>query len=103
MATVSTRLDDDLKTQAETVADLIGIPLSTAINVFLKKFVATNGFPFDVVAPSSNSSRSPIIDTAVLDAAVKRAVADTKNTGRPEQFTYLDTNTDQLTTIKTKE
>lgn len=99
MATVSTRLDDELKRQAETVADLIGIPLSTAINVFLKRFVAENGFPFDVVAPSSGT----LIDPIELDIAVKKAVADKDNSGRPRQFCYIDPKTNRLITIKTDE
>ena len=51
MATISARVDDQLKSEAESVADAIGIPLSTAINIFLKRFSANRGFPFDVVAP----------------------------------------------------
>ena len=46
MATISTRVEDNVKKGAEEVADAIGIPLSTAINVFLKRFIANNGFPF---------------------------------------------------------
>ena len=99
MATVSTRLDDELKHQAETVADLIGIPLSTAINVFLKRFVAENGFPFDVVAPSGGT----LIDQKELDFAVKKAVTDKDNSGRPKHFCYIDPKTNKLITVKTDE
>lgn len=52
MATISTRVDDELKTKATAIADSIGIPLSSAINVFLKRFVAENGFPFPVKDPT---------------------------------------------------
>ncbi len=99
MATVSTRLDDGLKHQAEAVAEMIGIPLSTAINVFLKRFVAENGFPFDVVAPSGGT----VIDPKALDDAVKKAVADKNNSGRPQQFSYIDPKTNTLITVKTDE
>ena len=50
MATVLARVDDQTKLRAEQIAAEIGIPLGTAINIFLKSFVANVGFPFSVVA-----------------------------------------------------
>ncbi len=44
----SVRLDSDLKKQAEAIYGELGISLTTAINVFLRKSVAVGGFPFDV-------------------------------------------------------
>lgn len=94
MATISTRVDDKIKSDAEKVADEIGIPVSTAISIFLKRFIANQGFPFDVVVPQS-AKPTPIIDTDMLDASVKRAVADPNNLGLSHQFTYLDKKTNQ--------
>ena len=54
MATISTRVDDKMKSDAEKIADEIGIPISTAINVFLKRFIANRGFPFNVVSSTNN-------------------------------------------------
>jgi len=42
------RIDRDLRAQSEAVYAALGMPLGTAINVFLKKSVAVGGFPFDV-------------------------------------------------------
>ncbi len=42
------RIDADLKMQSEAIFAALGMPLGTAINVFLKKSVAVGGFPFDV-------------------------------------------------------
>ena len=44
----SVRLDSDLKKQAEAIYGELGISLTTAINVFLRRSVAVGGFPFDV-------------------------------------------------------
>ena len=44
----SVRLDSNLKKQAEAIYGELGISLTTAINVFLRKSVAVGGFPFDV-------------------------------------------------------
>lgn len=103
MATVSTRLDDSLKAQAEEIADQIGIPLSTAICVFLKKFVSHAGFPFDVTVSHNEKQNIPAIELAKLEEIVKKAVSDPSNTGRPTQFTYLDPKTNQLTIVERKE
>lgn len=54
MATVlQVRIDDDLKTQAGMVYDQLGLDLSSAVRMFLKKSVAVNGIPFDVRNGSS--------------------------------------------------
>ena len=102
MATISTRIDDKIKNEAEYVASEIGISLSTAINIFLKRFIANNGFPFNVVVPSKPLS-SPIVDIDLLDASVKKAVSDPNNLGISHQFTYLDPNTNKPITITRKE
>ena len=102
MAIISTRVDDLVKANAEIIADRIGISLSTAINVFLKRFTAENGFPFSVTVPKSERTTA-IIDLEHLDASVKKAIADPHNVGLSHQFTYLDPNTNQLVTIDRKE
>lgn len=44
----SVRLDNDLKKQSEAMYNELGINLTTAINVFLRKSLSVGGFPFDV-------------------------------------------------------
>lgn len=46
MPTLQIRVDDALRTQAQAVADNLGLDLTSAIRVFLKQFVRENGFPF---------------------------------------------------------
>ncbi len=98
MATISTRIDENIKSEAEKIADEIGIPLSTAINIFIKKFISDRGFPFSVTVSDKNN-RSPVIDESVLDKTAKNAVSDPSNNGLSNQFTYLDPITKKLTTI----
>ena len=55
MATVlQVRLDDDLKAQATMVYEQLGIDLSTAVRMFLKKSIAVNGVPFELKNSSSD-------------------------------------------------
>lgn len=96
MSTISTRIDENIKAEAEEIADGIGITLSAAISIFIKKFVSCNGFPFEVSAPVKKVT---IINETELDSAVKSAVLDSGNTGHPDCFTYLDPKTNKMITI----
>ena len=44
----SVRVDRDIKEQCERMYNDLGINLTTAINVFLRKSLRSGGFPFDV-------------------------------------------------------
>lgn len=100
MATISARIDDQLKARAEEIADSIGIPLSSVINVFLRRFVVEKGFPFQVKALDLNGAvRQTVYDSDVLEQAVKRAVADPGNPKLPDHFTYFDPETQKPITV----
>jgi addiction module RelB/DinJ family antitoxin len=45
-SSVQVRLDEDLKKDAETVFENIGVDTPTAIRMFFKKVVATRSIPF---------------------------------------------------------
>ena len=47
MALLQIRVDEELKNQANAVYSEIGIDLSTAVRMFLKKSVLEGGIPFD--------------------------------------------------------
>ena len=47
MAVLQVRVDDDLKNQASVIFNGLGIDLSTAIRMFLKKAVLEGGIPFE--------------------------------------------------------
>ena len=44
----SVRMSSELKTQSEELYRALGIPLTTAIQVFLKKSLAVGGLPFEL-------------------------------------------------------
>ena len=52
-ATVRARVDETLKYDAEHIFKEIGLTTSQAINIFLKKVVATKSIPFDLKVPSA--------------------------------------------------
>ena len=48
MAQINIRVDDDVKRKAELVCQDIGISLSSAINVYLKKMGRESRIPFEL-------------------------------------------------------
>lgn len=50
LAQISLRVDDDVKRNAERTLEDIGLSMSTAINVFLKKVARENRIPFELNA-----------------------------------------------------
>lgn len=51
---VQVRIDEDLKNQATEIYDALGIDLSTAVRMFLKRSVMVNGIPFSMTIPKQN-------------------------------------------------
>mgnify|MGYP003290140504 CR=1 FL=1 len=43
---IQVRIDDKLKENSQDICEELGIDLSTAIRMFLKRMVAENGLPF---------------------------------------------------------
>lgn len=46
MANLQVRIDDSLKTQAQIVAESMGLDLTQAVRMFLHQMVRDNGLPF---------------------------------------------------------
>jgi DNA-damage-inducible protein J len=59
---VQFRIDDDLKNQATELYDRLGIDLSTAMRMFLKRSVSVNGIPFSMVLPKEDYSASKALE-----------------------------------------
>ena len=73
---ISIRVDSDIKKQAEDLFDELGLSMSAAINIFLKRAVSQGGIPFEVkrVVPN-NETREALAEYAEMrrsDSAYKR-------------------------------
>lgn len=62
----SVRMDSDIKTQCEELYGKLGVNLTTAINVFLRKSLCVGGFPFDVRMEQDQPNRETV--AAFLEA-----------------------------------
>ena len=66
-ATLNLRINPTLKSEAETVLSRLGIPMSTAVDMFLNQVVLVGGIPFSVTLPKAPAD----IDTSQMtDAAL---------------------------------
>ena len=71
-ATISIRVDDDLKNEAEVLCAKIGLTLSAVTNVFYRQFVRTQGIPFTVTAIEVDPQRQALLQRQ--KATVKRLI-----------------------------
>ena len=52
-ATLNLRVNPNLKHDAESVLGRLGIPMSTAVDMFLNQVVLVGGIPFSVTLPNA--------------------------------------------------
>ncbi len=52
-ATVNVRIQENIKLQAEAILEEIGLPRSTAIDLFYRQIILTGGIPFPLVVPKN--------------------------------------------------
>lgn len=50
-ATLNLRINPELKSNAEMILSRLGIPMSTAVDMFLNQVVLSGGIPFSVTLP----------------------------------------------------
>ena len=55
-ATLNIRINPDVKKSAETVLSKLGVPMATAVDMFLKQVTLTGGIPFAVTLPKAPES-----------------------------------------------
>ncbi len=75
MAQISLRVEDDVKTKAERVCSEIGLSMSAAINVYLKKIARENRIPFELSAdPFYSEENTSVIKKRINDVMTGKAV-----------------------------
>ena len=69
MALLQIRVDEELKNQANAIYKELGIDLSTAVRMFLKKSVLEGGIPFDTKV-------DPLTLNAILSVDKMRTISE---------------------------
>ena len=73
MTQISLRVDDNVKRQAEDVCSEIGMSLSTAINIYLKRLGRERRVPFDVSAePFYSDANMAVLHSRIDDVNSQR-------------------------------
>lgn len=62
MSTITIRVDGKLKEEASTLFNDLGMDMTTACTLFLKKAVAVDGIPFAVSRVPNKATRKAISD-----------------------------------------
>ena len=79
-ATLNLRINPELKKDAESVLGQLGIPMSTAIDMFLHQVVLVGGIPFTVTLPQAPESMDVSKMTAEqLIEEIQRGYDDYRN------------------------
>lgn len=73
---VFARVEPELKEQAEMVLTKIGLPMSSAITLFLRQIVLRSGIPFPVVIPSALPPALDSMTKEQFDEEMERGFAD---------------------------
>ena len=75
MAQISIRVDDEVKQNAEQVCEEIGMSISTAINIYLKRLGREGRIPFEVSAdPFYSRENIAVLDRRIADIRAGRNV-----------------------------
>ena len=66
MAQVNIRIDDDLKTRADSIFAELGLNMTTAVTMFIRQTIRQGGIPFEVTTRTD-----PFYGTANMNALRK--------------------------------
>lgn len=57
-ATIQVRVDEQTKTQAQSVLGALHLSMSEAVKLFLRQLVLQNGLPFEVKIPNALTAKT---------------------------------------------
>lgn len=85
------RLEPGLKEEAEAILSQLGIPVSNAVNIFLKQVVMHKGLPFDVKLPAKRPTAVADLTKEELNAELEKGYADLrKGNYKSSEQTFAD-------------
>lgn len=76
-ATLNLRVNPTLKAQAEDILRQLGIPMSTAIDMFLNQITLVGGIPFPVTLPKAPPSvNADVMSETAIHAKLQKGLED---------------------------
>jgi addiction module RelB/DinJ family antitoxin len=80
-STVFTRIEPEIKEQAELVLSKLGISMSNAVNMFLRQIVLQKGIPFELKLPAGEPIAYGSLTKEQFDKEIMKGIEDI-NKGR---------------------
>ena len=77
-ANVFARVEPEIKEQAESVLDQLGIPMSNAVGMFLRQIVLQKGIPFEMKLPRTEPLAYGSLTKEQFDKEIEKGMADVK-------------------------
>jgi len=76
-ATMNLRVNPALKEQAESILRQLGIPMSTAVDMYLRQITLVGGIPFSVTLPKAPPAvNADIMSNEELHAKLQKGLED---------------------------
>ena len=73
---IYTRVEPEIKEQAEKILTQLGIPMSNAITIFLRQVVMHKGIPFDMKLPQNVPVSLEALTEAEFNAEIEKGLND---------------------------
>ncbi|OEF97049.1 type II toxin-antitoxin system RelB/DinJ family antitoxin [Desulfuribacillus alkaliarsenatis] len=73
------RVEPEIKEQAEMVLNKLGIPMSSAVNIFLRQVVIQNGLPFDVKITHNKTLAFEDLTTEEFHYEIEKGFSDLRS------------------------
>lgn len=82
-STVSARVENNIKNEAEDILKQLGVPVSVVINSLYRQIIYYRGIPFPLTVPSEPKTMDTMSDAA-LDETLRHSYAQSvRGEGRP--------------------
>ena len=78
-ANVFARVEPEIKEQAESVLDQLGIPMSNAVGMFLRQIVIQRGIPFEMKLPAKRPPAMDELTKEQFDAELLKGMNEIEN------------------------
>ena len=89
-ANVLARVEPEVKAQAESILETLGVPASVLINMLYKQIILTRSIPFPLSVPNSIPVRDEM-DPVAFDIMMETGLADAEaKSGKPAAEVFAD-------------
>lgn len=89
-STVSVRVENDIKIEAEDILQKLGIPVSVAINSLYRQIIYTRGIPFSLTIPKTPKAADEFTNTEMNAKLQKSYEQSLAGEGRPMNEVFDD-------------